>query len=119
MSMVQRWFGSLLLLSALMGVAACDEDPSGPDTGTLVVAINTAGAGSDADGFGISVDGMAQGGVGSTGGTFTALGIARGQHTVQLTGVAANCTVTGGSVARIVNVPGGGTGTATFVVTCS
>src|SRR5207248_10276570 len=41
-----------------------------------------------------------------------------GNHTVAISGVAANCTVSGGT-SRTVSVPSGGTATTTFTVTCT
>ena len=45
-------------------------------------------------------------------------GLAAGDHSVQLSGLAANCTVSGANP-QTVNVPGGGTATAPFTVTCT
>src|SRR5207302_563778 len=45
-------------------------------------------------------------------------GLPAGSHTVAISGVAANCTVSGGS-SQTVSVPSGGTATAAFTVTCS
>src|SRR5947207_13493961 len=41
-----------------------------------------------------------------------------GNHTIAISGVAANCTVSGGT-SRTVSVPSGGTATTTFTVTCT
>jgi hypothetical protein len=52
----------------------------------------------------------------STGITFT--GLSAASHSVVLSGVASNCTVSGGNT-QTVTVPSGGTATAAFSVTCT
>src|SRR5439155_19684944 len=52
----------------------------------------------------------------STGITFT--GLAAGSHSVALSGVAANCSVTSANP-QTVNVPSGGTATAAFTLSCT
>lgn len=86
------------------------------DRGTLVVEANTTGSDLDPDGYLVSVDGVALGTV-ATNGTSTFGDIPAGDHTVELSGVAENCTVDGGTF-RTVTVPGGGTGTTSFAVSC-
>src|SRR3989440_6977103 len=44
-------------------------------------------------------------------------GVSTGSHTVVLSGIAWNCTVSGGT-SRTVTVPAGGTATASFAVSC-
>src|SRR5207245_6074173 len=51
-------------------------------------------------------------------GSVTFPGLAPGNHSVALSGVAANCTVSGGS-SQTVTVPSGGTATAAFSVSCT
>jgi len=88
-------------------------------TGDLTVTTSTTGSSLDPDGYTVAVDGGTPQSIAinnSTGLTFT--GLAAGNHTVVLGGVAANCTVNGGA-SQTVNVPAGGTGTATYTVTCT
>jgi hypothetical protein len=67
----------------------------------------------------VTVDGTTSQAIGinnSTGVTFT--GLAAGSHSVVLSGVPSNCTVSGGT-SRTVTVPSGGTATAAYSVSCT
>src|SRR5207248_3256849 len=84
---------------------SCAAPP--PQTGNLTVNTSTSGSNIDADGYTVTVDGNASRAIGTNGSvTFTEL--AAGSHTVALSGVAANCSVSGGK-SRTVSVPAGGT----------
>jgi PKD domain-containing protein len=96
---------------------SCSTTP--PPTGDLRVTTNTTGSSLDPDGYSVAVDGGTPRSIAinnSTGITFT--GLTAGDHSVVLSGVAANCTVTGGP-SQTVAVPSGGTGTAAYTITCS
>src|SRR2546428_627163 len=87
--------------------------------GNLTVTTSTGGSNLDPDGYTVTVDGTTSQPIAtnnSTGITFT--GLAAGSHSVALSGVAANCTVSGGNP-QTVTVPSGGTVTAAFTVTCT
>ena len=71
----------------------------------------------DADGYAISIDGSTAQSIGVNS-AITIEGLADGQHTVELSGVAATCSVEGENP-RPVSVAAGGTGTVAFVITCS
>ena len=90
-----------------------------PTTGNLAVSTSTTGSNLDPDGYTVSVDG---GGGASqaiaTNGSVTFTGLAAGSHTAVLSGVAGNCTVTGGT-SRTVDVPSGGTASTSFAVSCA
>jgi hypothetical protein len=86
-------------------------------TGNLTVSTSTTGSNLDPDGYTATVDGGASQAVG-TNGSVTFSGLSAGNHTVVLSGVAGNCTVSGGT-SRTVNVPGGGTATASFAISCA
>jgi hypothetical protein len=88
-----------------------------PSAGTIQVTTSTSGAIPDADGYGISVDGGSSQPVGVNA-SLALLNIAAGQHAIQLSGVAGNCTVSGANP-RTATVPSGGTVTVAFTVTCS
>jgi hypothetical protein len=90
---------------------------TGPTTGNLTVTTSTTGSNLDPDGYTATVDGGASQSV-ATNSSVTFSGLAAGSHTVVLSGVAGNCTVTGGT-SRTVNVPQGGTASASFSVTCA
>lgn len=90
------------------------QAPSSP--GTLQVDTSTTGDDIDPDGYSVSVTGQTSQAVGVNG-SVSFPNLTPGNYQVQLTGVAANCTVAG-SNPRTVAVPGGGTATTTFTVTC-
>jgi hypothetical protein len=84
--------------------------------GDLAVTASTTGSDLDPDGYTVTVDGGASQAIGING-SVTFLGLAEGDHTVELTGAAGNCTVSGPNP-RTVTVPSGGTATTTFAMTC-
>lgn len=88
-----------------------------PPTGDLNVDVTTTGADLDPDGYQVLVDGVLSQAVG-TNGTTTFSGLATGSHSVELQGVAANCTVAAPNPTTV-SVPGGSAATHTFAVTCT
>ncbi len=83
--------------------------------GDLTVQTSTTGTDVDPDGYTVTVDGGVNQPVGSNGSvTFTNLDV--GQHTVVLTGIATNCTVTGNNP-RTVDVQFG-PNSELFEITC-
>ena len=88
-----------------------------PPSGNLTVTTNTTGSNLDPDGYTATVDGAASQPI-TDNGTVTFSGLAAGSHTVVLSGVAANCTVSGGT-SQTVNVPSGGTASASFAIGCA
>src|SRR5438876_1204327 len=90
-----------------------------PPSGSLRVTTSTSGDNLDTDGYTVTVDGTTSQSIGnnsSTGVTFSGLSVA--SHTVELTGVANNCTVTAPNP-RTVAVTDGATAVTAFVVTCT
>jgi PKD repeat protein len=91
-----------------------------PTTGDLTVTTTTGGTGTlDPDGYTVTVDNATSLPIvtnNASGVTFT--GLTGGSHKVELTGVAANCTVTAPNP-RMVNVPAGGATRTDFAITCS
>src|SRR5256714_753877 len=87
-----------------------------PPTGSLAVTTSSSGGTLDPDGYTFTVDGGASQAIG-TDATVTLTGVSTGSHTVVLSDIASNCSVSGGT-SRTVNVPAGGTGTASFSVSC-
>src|SRR5205807_8780425 len=71
----------------------------------------------DPDGYTATVDGNASKSIG-TNGSVTFSGLSAASHTVVLSGVASNCSVTGG-MSRTVSVPAGGTASTSFSVSCT
>src|SRR5207248_8650057 len=70
-----------------------------------------------ADGYTVTVDGNTSRSIG-TNGSVTFSGLSAGNHTVALSGVASNCSVSGGT-SRSVDVPAGGTASTSFSVGCA
>ena len=88
-----------------------------PPTGDLTATTSTTGSDLDPDGYTVTVDGGQNQPIGING-SAPFPGLAAGDHSVQLSGLAANCTVSGANP-QIVNVPAGATATAPFTVTCT
>jgi hypothetical protein len=84
--------------------------------GDLTITTTTTGSDPDADGYTYSVDGGTPAAIAVN--DMVTVSVAAGTRSVQLAGLAPNCTVTG-SNPRSVNVPIGGAASADFVVTCS
>src|SRR5438093_312662 len=85
--------------------------------GNLTVSTSTTGSNLDPDGYTVAVDGGPGQAIGING-SLSFTNLAAGSHSVTLSGVAANCTVSGGN-SQTVSVPSGGTATAAFTVSCS
>jgi hypothetical protein len=85
-------------------------------TGSAAVTVTTTGIDLDPDGYEVTVDGEQRGSV-DVNGTLTVQGIAEGDHVLELTGVAGNCTVTSPNPVTVA-VPHAGTATATWTVEC-
>lgn len=94
--------------------------PPPPTTGSITVTTSTTGLDLDLDGYTVTVDGSTSQSIatnsGSSGVTFP--GLAAGNHTVKLDGVASNCTVSGNNP-RTVNVAAGSGGSTGFAITCA
>src|SRR5206468_651917 len=89
----------------------------GGGTGDLRVTNTTTGSNLDPDGYTVTVDKTTSQPMATNGSTtFTAL--AAGDHSVALSGVAANCSVAGANP-QTVSVPAGGTATTSFTVSCA
>ncbi|MEA2712996.1 MAG: hypothetical protein QOK27_957 [Gemmatimonadales bacterium] len=110
--------GALFLLSAL-GVHACGggDLTTPPTTGTLEVTTSTTGDQPDPDGYTVQVDAEPAQLIGSAA-TLRITEVAAGSHTIQLSGVAANCTVSSDNP-RTVSVTAGEATAVTFAVACS
>jgi len=123
-----RAFGRIRLAAAaatLLVATACKDsqgpkpnallDPL-PGLATLAVSTSTTGSNLDPDGYTVTVDGSTSQSIG-TNGLATFVGLAVGNHTVLLSGVAQNCTVSGANP-RTVSLLAGLVGATTFSVTC-
>jgi len=89
----------------------------GGGTGDLRVTNTTTGSNLDPDGYTVTVDNTTSQPMATNGSTtFTAL--AAGDHSVALSGVAANCSVAEANP-QTVMVPAGGTASTTFTISCT
>src|SRR5205809_618096 len=113
-------------VAILLGATACNDSESPqpdaallplPDLGTLAVTVGTSGSDIDPDGYTVTVDGSVSQSVGANG-LVTFTGLAAGDHTVGLSGVASNCTVSGDNP-RTVSLIIGVVGTTSFSVGCA
>jgi len=84
--------------------------------GGLFVSTNTTGVDLPASGYTVTVDGASQ--AIATNGSVTLTALAAGGHSVTLSGVAANCTVSG-SNSQTVTVHSGATAQAPFSLSCT
>jgi hypothetical protein len=108
----------LLLVLLGAGLAACGDDnlTVPPTTASIEVTTSTTGPEPDPDGYTVQMDAEPAQTI-QIAGTIQHPEIAPGAHTVQLAGLAANCTVAGENP-RAVNAAAGETATVTFEVTC-
>jgi Tol biopolymer transport system component len=102
-----------------LAVLACGqgEDLAGPAAASLRVTTSTSGTGTDADGYTVAIDGRLPQPVGVLD-TLVAAGIAPGEHTVDLDGIAAACAVEGGG-SRTVTASQGTVAAVDFGITCT
>jgi PKD repeat protein len=94
---------------------AFDVSPE-PMTSSVAVTTNTTGPSPDPDGYTATLDAGPSQAIQSNG-SVTFATLAAGSHSVVLSGVAANCTVSGGN-SKTVTVAEGGTTTAAFAIDC-
>jgi hypothetical protein len=89
----------------------------GATTGTIAVLISTTGSGTDPDGFSLTLDGTDRGPVGLNA-TISLTGMAPGSHLLGLSGIAANCQLSGDNP-RSVAVTAGQNVEVPFAVVCA
>jgi WD40-like Beta Propeller Repeat len=87
-----------------------------PPTGTIVISTTTTGPRPDPDGYAAKVDAGGGQAIASIG-TLTVPNLPVGDHTIQLSGLASNCSLAGDNP-RLVTVTNGGTTTSSFSVSC-
>jgi Tol biopolymer transport system component len=108
--------GALSLATATC-LACNGEKLVTPAPGALKVTTASSGPASDPDGYIFRLDGAAQGSIG-TSASVSFPEVAPGNHTVELAGVASNCTVEGGPTLNV-TVTAGATTDVTFAVDCA
>ena len=118
----------LMVVAAMVVIAACRDAmtprpehsrimPAWSGTDTLVVSTSTTGSDLPA-GYTVITDGGEQSQPIGTNDTVVFPDLAAGDHTVELSGVPANCTVSGDNP-RTVTIPDGGSASTTFDVSCA
>ena len=123
-SAVACTFGAAALFPACGGDVTMEQTSSGspakelakPKTGAIRVSVATAGTDIDADGYLVSVDGGAHVPI-AVNGAVTIAGLAPGNHSVALGGLAANCAAAGANP-RTVTVARDTTMNVSWSVTC-
>jgi probable HAF family extracellular repeat protein len=113
----RTWLGLLSVGVILSGLSCGGDDITQPTTGTLEVTSSTGGDELDPDGYTVQVDAGAPQSIGATS-SLSNSNVTAGNHTVELGGIAANCSVAGDNP-RTVSITAGQTTTVSFVVTCS
>jgi hypothetical protein len=86
-------------------------------SGTIEITTTTSGAGTDPDGFALTLDGADRGPIGVTA-TMSLTAVTPGAHNIGLTGLAGNCQVVGDNP-RAATVTAGQTTQISFSVTCA
>lgn len=94
-----------------------DCSPRQPETGSVQVAVATSGPSPDPDGYTVSVDGGLSAQVAASG-TVLLTGLPIGARTIALSGIAANCAVSGANP-RSVTVSGTELGSVAFAIACT
>ena len=114
----RQCFKRLILWAAPLLTLACGGE-GGTDVVLPSLRVTTASSGVevDVDGYAVSIDGGSAQPIGVNS-TITIEGLSDGQHTVELSGVAATCSVDGANP-QAVSVAAGATATVGFVITCS
>lgn len=115
-----HWVAPLLAVG-LVGIAACDDDDDDlvePTTGTIEVTVTATGEPADPDGFSLMLDGTEVETIEATGGSATLANLDEGTYSLELGGLAENCTVTEENP-RDVTVTAGETTDEAFTVTCA
>jgi hypothetical protein len=87
-------------------------------TGTIRVSVTTSGSPTDPDGYVVKLDGGDPGLSIGTSGSVSFSSVPAGTYTVALTGLAANCSVTG-EPSRNTTVAAGATSELSFSITCT
>jgi hypothetical protein len=110
---------ALFMAGAALTAISCGggDVAAPPSTGSLTISTSTTGSEADADGYAVSIDQGTETAIPSTG-TLQRDDVEAGNHSIGLSGIAANCTVAGENP-RTVSVPAGETVRVDFAVTCA
>src|ERR1043166_2133485 len=131
--MVRAFGGRVWVATAVtLWMAAACHDAQSPDPqaglvpglpdisllGSITVCSSDLGSSLDPDGYTVTVDLIAQSKSMPTNGSVTFSDVPSGVATVSISGVASNCTVSGGNL-RVITVPLGGSVSTSFAITCA
>ena len=105
------------VMAIAMALGACDNATESADNGTLNVMAATSGAFPDADGYLVTLAARQEAALAANA-EWSVDELTPGSYTLQLTGIAANCTVEGDNPRSIV-VETGRLATITFAVACT
>lgn len=103
-------------IAEIRRILALCQAPASP--GTLQVDTSTTGDDIDPDGYSVSVTGQTSQAV-AVNGSVSFPNLTAGNYQVELTGVAANCTVAGSNPRTVAVAGGGSTTMTTFAVACA
>jgi WD40 repeat protein len=101
----------------LVAVGCSGSEPSGPPTGNVQVTASTKGWNVDPDGYMVALDGGAEQALAVNGGMVTFSQVHAGDHSVDLSGLAPNCAVSGPDQ-QAVSVTAEATAQAAFQIAC-
>ncbi|HSE67289.1 MAG TPA: hypothetical protein VLB12_09890, partial [Gemmatimonadales bacterium] len=90
----------MFVMAALTAVSCTSDSMSSVETGAIEVTSSTTGGLADPDGYTVSVDGTSGQSIGINA-SITVTDLAPGPHTVELSGLASNCTVTESNPAEV------------------
>lgn len=107
-----RFLIAVLLFSTVTG---CSDNGPLTESGSITLQVMTQGTDPDPDGYGVVLDGNDAGTVSD--GNHALTGILPGEHSVGLSGVAANCTLAESNPTRVL-VESGSTANVSFMVSC-
>jgi Tol biopolymer transport system component len=96
----------------------CLEASCQPKTGQAEIVTETTGAGTDTDGFTVSIDGGSGRQIGANG-IVTFIELQPGNHTVTLSDIASNCTISGSASTTVSVTAGKLSQPAPFAVSCT
>jgi Tol biopolymer transport system component len=112
------FFYSLFLSAAIGGCGGDGGGVNGPESGAIRVTTSTTGQDLDPDGYTCRMDGGARSQPIGVNDTYTFSNIATGQHSIELTGVANNCEVSGENPRSVSILIAGQNANSTFNVIC-
>ena len=114
--------GTYRLVASALGFQARSDPfeirPPPPTTGNLTVTTSTTGSDLDPNGYTVTLDGSTSQSIATDGGSTTFPNVPAGSHSVALSDVASNCTVSGGT-SHGVTIIAGQPNSTSFSVSCT